>query len=217
MNVESIYYGSDAEATRILYATLDACGPIGFVASNLLRACKCSERAKGYRRRCHSQEAYGRKQWSMGRLVAALIEHADTLGIRWGWGPDDTPGFPWVLYVVAPGHGQVSFHSRSRADGPDFGEAWDGIRGVSHKRAIAFAADVLAANPEARPAPEANRSATLTDESPMPFGKWKGSKVGDIPDDYFAWLLDQDWKSKWPAVRDYAKERASQSVSEEPV
>ena len=37
----------------------------------------------------------------------------------------------------------------------------------------------------------------------MPFGKYKGESLADIPDDYYNWLLDQDWFAgpKWTQLR----------------
>lgn len=40
-----------------------------------------------------------------------------------------------------------------------------------------------------------------TESYRMPFGKWSGERLADIPESYFAWLRKQDgirWKS--PAV-----------------
>lgn len=48
--VLAAYNGSDADATRALYAELlHVCGPAGAVSCNLLRAQKTSARAKVYR------------------------------------------------------------------------------------------------------------------------------------------------------------------------
>lgn len=46
---------------------------------------------------------------------------------------------------------------------------------------------------------------TLHDDSPMPFGKHKGMRLGDIPDSYWMWFLDQTWSSQWPDLVSYAK------------
>ena len=138
------YLGSDAIRTRTLYAKLSALGPAGEIAVNLLRATQTSERAKVYRRRSSRGAAYDTKGWAMENLAALLAAHAASLGIAWGWGSDDaTPGFPWVFYAELPDVGQVSFHSRDRGDGPDYGKPWDGVRGVSGQRACAWAARLL--------------------------------------------------------------------------
>jgi hypothetical protein len=51
----------------------------------------------------------------------------------------------------------------------------------------------------------------LTDESPMPFGKHKGTEMSDVPADYLLWLGEQmahedslpDWKKP---VYDYIED-----------
>jgi uncharacterized protein (DUF3820 family) len=37
----------------------------------------------------------------------------------------------------------------------------------------------------------------------MPFGKYKNQGLGDIPDSYYDWLLDQDWfaEARWVQLR----------------
>jgi uncharacterized protein (DUF3820 family) len=36
-------------------------------------------------------------------------------------------------------------------------------------------------------------------DTPMPFGKYKGKLICDLPNSYIFWLLDQDWVVKdWP-------------------
>lgn len=54
-------------------------------------------------------------------------------------------------------------------------------------------------------APAVYRQRQLTDESPFPFGKWKGVKMMNVPSPYFDWLIGQDWSNRWPAVLDYVK------------
>lgn len=142
-----VYEGSDGEATRRLYAELEARGPIGLIVVNLLRACKTSERAKKYRggngHGSYRSQAYATKEWSMGNLCRVLGEQAGALGIVWGWQRDDgTPGYSWVLYVTLPA-GQVSFHTASRGVGPLFPGEWDGARGTSVDRIIRWAAGLL--------------------------------------------------------------------------
>ncbi len=47
----------------------------------------------------------------------------------------------------------------------------------------------------------------LTDDSKMPFGKWTGERLGDVPDEYFEWLSAQDgFKFKHPALWNYLNE-----------
>ena len=90
MNAAEIYAGSDGEATKALYALLETRGPLGHIAMNLFRAQKCSERAKAYRggnsRGRYRDQAYERKGWSMGLLVKALHEHAESIWDRVGLG-----------------------------------------------------------------------------------------------------------------------------------
>ena len=152
------YRGSDAAVTKALYADLESFGPIGVIALNLVRAQKNSERAKRYRGgirgvASYKDMAYERKQWAMAQLCDALIVHGRKLRIGWGWKLDesafgDSPA--WVLYVDAPGAGQISFHSPARGEGPAYAGEWDGERGASVARVIAFAGRVLAGR---RPAP----------------------------------------------------------------
>ena len=44
----------------------------------------------------------------------------------------------------------------------------------------------------------------LHDDSIMPFGKHKGKRLGEVPDDYWLWFLRQDWCDQWPALVEYA-------------
>ncbi|HLH92042.1 MAG TPA: hypothetical protein VKX28_26720 [Xanthobacteraceae bacterium] len=145
--VQSIYAGSNGEATKALYAELEKLGPAGIVAVNLFRACKCSERAKLYRGRGYKSEAYGRKDWSIGNLAAELEKHGAILGHRWGWGIDDyllREGDPHhhVIYIDLP-TGQVSFHNGTRYAGPDYGALWDGVKGASADRICRWVAQVV--------------------------------------------------------------------------
>lgn len=45
----------------------------------------------------------------------------------------------------------------------------------------------------------------LHDESIMPFGKHKGKKLGEVPDSYWLWFLQQEWSSKYPELVEYAQ------------
>lgn len=44
----------------------------------------------------------------------------------------------------------------------------------------------------------------MNDDSKMLFGKYKGIRLGDIPDSYFLWFLKQDWCDEWPELVEYA-------------
>lgn len=147
--IVSIYEGSNGEATKELYAALDATGPVGFVAVNVFRATKSSARAKVYRGGGYRGMAYDKKQWSMQNLCNALMQHGSDLGIRFGWGVDrqaEAVGSPHhhVLYVDLP-TGQVSFHNGSRLGGPDYPGQWDGVRGMGPDRICRWAVLLLAA------------------------------------------------------------------------
>jgi hypothetical protein len=146
--IYAVYAGSNGEATKALYARLEALGTAGVVAVNLFRACKASERAKVYRGGGYRGAAYDKKQWSMDNLCAALERDGERLGIRWGWGIDDAMkgrGEPHhhVLYVDLP-TGQVSFHSGSRGAGPDYPDRWDGLPGQSAGRICGWVEQLLA-------------------------------------------------------------------------
>lgn len=45
----------------------------------------------------------------------------------------------------------------------------------------------------------------LTDDDPMPFGKYRGKKMEEVPADYLDWLHGQTWIAEWPAILDYIK------------
>lgn len=150
--VTEVYEGSDADATRKLYAELATAGAAGELAVNLLRACKKSERAKVYRGRQYRASSYDGKAWAVGEAVKTLIAHPE-LGLAWGWAEDPQQVYhKWVLYVEMPqtGH-QVSFHMEARGEGPDYLAAWDRIRGHSSQRAIIFATHLLEASNGSQP------------------------------------------------------------------
>jgi uncharacterized protein (DUF3820 family) len=44
----------------------------------------------------------------------------------------------------------------------------------------------------------------LHDDSIMPFGKWKGKNLGEVPGHYWRGLLDQEWCDKWLDLVEYA-------------
>lgn len=47
----------------------------------------------------------------------------------------------------------------------------------------------------------------MTDKSEMPFGKYKGVALADVPDSYFIWLWEQDsFQEKKGELYDYIKE-----------
>ena len=45
----------------------------------------------------------------------------------------------------------------------------------------------------------------LHDDDRMRFGKWKGYRLGEVPDSYWLWFLAQDWSGEYPDLVEYAK------------
>lgn len=145
--IVKIYQGSNGDATRMLYRDLDRMGPMGIIGMNLFRACKCSERAKAYRKGPgYRTEAYARKDWSVQNLARAL--QADTAhGLTWGWAIDADlqarlDPHHHILYVDLP-TGQVSFHIGQRYEGPDYSGEWDGEKGSAADRICRFVAELF--------------------------------------------------------------------------
>lgn len=127
-SIMAIYTGSNGDATRGLYFSLEKLGPAGIMAVNIFRACKASERAKKYRGGGYRVEAYQKKDWSLGNLCDALNDHANRFEITWGWGTDPKAiGYEHVLYIDLP-TGQMSFHNARRISGPDYQGKWDEVR-----------------------------------------------------------------------------------------
>jgi len=144
VSIRNVFDGSDSDATRALYRQLEALGPRGVVAVQLLRAQKANERAKVYRGRRFTSAAYDKKAWAIGQLIEALEAHGVELAIGFGWreDPNPPPGYPWVLYCDLP-TGQVSFHMATRGRGPDYPRDWDGQTGQAAPRIITWATEVL--------------------------------------------------------------------------
>src|SRR5690349_21003191 len=107
MRAHDVYARSDGDLTKHYYAHLQTFGLARALAVNLFRAQKSSARAKLYRggnaKGRYRDLAYQRKNWSMSNLAQLLSEHAETLGITWGWKRDPRQAFhSWVLYVDLP-------------------------------------------------------------------------------------------------------------------
>lgn len=51
--------------------------------------------------------------------------------------------------------------------------------------------------------PEYNPN-VLTDDDTMPWGMHHGKRLGEVPDSYWRWFLDQDWCDDYPAMVEYA-------------
>lgn len=145
-NAAAVMNQNDGEVTKAYYAKLGAAGPLGQIAVALFRAQKRSSRAKDYRRGKWRRAAYDVKSWSIGELCRLLRDHGKNFGIAYGWKQDAATLFgdepSWVLYVDLPGHGQVSFHNPDRGAGPEYDGDWDGAKGASQGRVVAFCDDV---------------------------------------------------------------------------
>lgn len=47
-----------------------------------------------------------------------------------------------------------------------------------------------------------------TDDTVMPWGAHKGTKLADVPEGYLLWLLEQSWlKEAWPGLYTYVHSR----------
>ena len=44
----------------------------------------------------------------------------------------------------------------------------------------------------------------LYDDDIMPFGKYKGKSLDQVPDSYLIWFLKQDWCDEYPELVEYA-------------
>jgi hypothetical protein len=138
--IQAVFTGSNAPATRGLYKELEASGGTGVLAAYLLRAQKSSTRAKDYRGD-YRDLAYGNKGDAL-HVLSLLLQRQSAL--TWGWGTDPGACCEHVLYVDLP-TGQVSFHSPVRGEGPNYAGKWSG-RHDSQWNIIAFAALVRVIN-----------------------------------------------------------------------
>ena len=43
----------------------------------------------------------------------------------------------------------------------------------------------------------------MSDSSRMPFGKYEGRRMENVPAEYLDWIIDQPWISKWPGLKAY--------------
>lgn len=58
----------------------------------------------------------------------------------------------------------------------------------------------------------------LTDNDPMPFGKYVGYHMKDVPAKYLDWLIGQTWINEWPDVEAYIiknKDTIDKEIDEE--
>lgn len=141
MTATEIFNNSDGQVTTEYYKQLNALGPWGLVATAVFRAQKCSMKAKQYRKRSYTRDAYDRKKWSIGELVKILQGPARDLHLNWGWQEDPETLFDnhssFVFYIDLP-TGQISFHCRERGQGPNYDGEWDGQKGAGFNRVINF-------------------------------------------------------------------------------
>lgn len=138
-----VFKQNSGDVTKAYYAGLSQRGTSGELAVALFRAQKRSTAAKSYRKGKFRHAAYDVKNWSMSEVTRLLSANASKLGIQWGWKRDaGTPGYEWVLYVDLPA-GQVSFHSASRLNGPDYQGDWDRKK-CSTERIIAYCDSIMA-------------------------------------------------------------------------
>lgn len=56
--------------------------------------------------------------------------------------------------------------------------------------------------------------ASWHDDTIMPFGKYKGERVGDVPASYLLWWLDEEPES-FPELQKYIRDRLQQLQQEE--
>lgn len=54
----------------------------------------------------------------------------------------------------------------------------------------------------------------MKDTDPMPFGKYKGEDMSEVPAKYLDWLHGQDWISQWPDVLEYIEMNREQITKE---
>lgn len=45
----------------------------------------------------------------------------------------------------------------------------------------------------------------IDDDYIFPFGKHRGTKIGEVPADYLDWLDGQAWIGSYPLIQDYIK------------
>ena len=45
---------------------------------------------------------------------------------------------------------------------------------------------------------------TLHDDDRMPISKHKGKRLGEVPDHFWRWFLNQDWCDEYPELVEYA-------------
>lgn len=56
--------------------------------------------------------------------------------------------------------------------------------------------------------------AAWTDQTVMPWGKHKGTKLGELEAGYLLWLYEQPWIKSWPGLHAYLKKHEDQLMQE---
>lgn len=56
----------------------------------------------------------------------------------------------------------------------------------------------------------------LKDDDPMPWGQYRGIKMGSLPLTYLDFLLRQPWLPDWPAVHAYVTSRRTEVEAARP-
>lgn len=77
--------------------------------------------------------------------------------------------------------------------------------GVSIAEAFGLVADTLLKLDDS--STESKTKTALTDDSPMPFGKHRGTKLRDVAPDYFRWLCSQAEPVRHTGLRAYLEEK----------
>ena len=47
----------------------------------------------------------------------------------------------------------------------------------------------------------------MIDDSPMPFGKYKGTPLRNMPDNYWRWFIEQEWAEYQPELLAYCEKK----------
>jgi uncharacterized protein (DUF3820 family) len=54
----------------------------------------------------------------------------------------------------------------------------------------------------------------VNDDYLIPFGKYRGKRIGDVPADYLIWFIEQEWSNKWPDLEAYVLKNEKQLLKE---
>lgn len=53
-----------------------------------------------------------------------------------------------------------------------------------------------------------------TDDTILPWGKFKGTRLEDVPGDYLYWLSEQKWIFDYPGLHAYLKKNANTIIEQ---